>query len=298
MNAARTILVSGATGKQGGACVSGLLSQNPNLSIRSLTRNPSSAAALALSKKHPQISLIKGDMLDTNSLTTALQGVDAAFLVTDFTGPQGIAGEIAQGKTFIDAAVASTTVQHIVYTSAHGADMNSGVPHFDSKFQVENYLKASKIPTWTILRPTAFMENLGTKPGGQLFGALGMFANIMQGKAIQFITVEDIGGLGAMALLDPQREEYRNKEIGMTGDVLDINQVQEAYARAFGNGKPWKMYFPDMAIGLLPEDFKLMIKFLKTRMEEYKNIDVDALRRLYPALSTFDQWLERNVKKE
>lgn len=98
-----TILVVGATGQQGGGVINALLaSGSTDLKIRALTRNPSSSAAHALSKRG--IEPVKGDLLNRQSLIKALTGCDAAYLVTDFRGPEDIVGELRQGRQFADAA--------------------------------------------------------------------------------------------------------------------------------------------------------------------------------------------------
>lgn len=97
------ILVVGATGQQGGGVINALLaSGRTDLSIRALTRNPSSASAQALAQRG--VHAFKGDLLDRQSVVDALEGVDAAYLVTDFRGPEDVAGELRQGRQFVDAA--------------------------------------------------------------------------------------------------------------------------------------------------------------------------------------------------
>jgi uncharacterized protein YbjT (DUF2867 family) len=98
-----TILVVGATGQQGGGVINALLSHgNTDLVIRALTRNPSSAAAKTVLARGVQP--VKGDLLDRPSLLAALTGVDQAYLVTDFRGPDDVEGELKQGRLFIDTA--------------------------------------------------------------------------------------------------------------------------------------------------------------------------------------------------
>lgn len=97
------ILVVGATGQQGGGVVNALLSLgSTDLTITASTRNPTSAAAQKLSSKG--VGLCKGDLLDRESLVAALADVDAAYLVTDFRGPEGVSGELQQGRQFVDCA--------------------------------------------------------------------------------------------------------------------------------------------------------------------------------------------------
>jgi uncharacterized protein YbjT (DUF2867 family) len=98
-----TFLVVGATGQQGGGVVEALLaSDRPDLTVRALTRNPSSSTAQALARRGVQP--VKGDLLDRQSIFKALEGVDAAYLVTDFRGPEDVEGELKQGKQFVDVA--------------------------------------------------------------------------------------------------------------------------------------------------------------------------------------------------
>lgn len=98
-----TFLITGATGQQGGATINALLNDGrSDLSIKALTRNPSSTAAQSLSSRG--VVVVKGDLSDRESLQAALKGVDAVHLVTDFTGPKGCDGEIEQGKLFVDVA--------------------------------------------------------------------------------------------------------------------------------------------------------------------------------------------------
>jgi uncharacterized protein YbjT (DUF2867 family) len=98
-----TILVSGATGQQGGAVVDALInSQVPGLHIRALTRNPDSAVAQSLAAR--SVEPIRGDLQNKESLLIALKGCDAAYLVTDFRNANDVPGELIQGRTFIDAA--------------------------------------------------------------------------------------------------------------------------------------------------------------------------------------------------
>lgn len=148
-------LVVGATGKQGGAVINSLLdnddddatSASTGRTIRFLTRNEHSASSIKLQKRC--CNAYKGDLLDKSSLQMALQGVDAAFLVTDPL--KGVERETEQGITFIDAAK-EAGVKHITFSSVCDADKATSVPHFQSKYKVGRavariqYLKALAQP--------------------------------------------------------------------------------------------------------------------------------------------------------
>lgn len=133
MSKKTTLLVTGATGKQGGAAINALLDspQAAQMEIRFLTRNPSSSSASKLTKRGAKA--YKADLLDAASLDQALQGVQLAFLVTDNMG--GVDKEEQMGKTFVDEAK-KQGVKHLVFTSVCAADTATQVPHFNSKYQV------------------------------------------------------------------------------------------------------------------------------------------------------------------
>jgi uncharacterized protein YbjT (DUF2867 family) len=70
----------------------------------------------------------------------------------------GTEGEIRRGKLMADIAK-ENNIEHLVYSSVANADKNTGIPHFESKYKVEQHIKNLGIPH-TIIGPTFFMENL------------------------------------------------------------------------------------------------------------------------------------------
>jgi uncharacterized protein YbjT (DUF2867 family) len=177
-----TYLIVGATGKQGGAVIDALLALpgSRDLNILAITRNPDSPSAKALLQKAPDIiKVIKGELSDTKSIfKTVEEPIKGAFLVSIPAVGLGAAdgSEEANGMAFIDAAV-EHGVQHVVYTSVdrHGSASDTSatdVPHFIHKAHIEMHLreKAKSFQlTWTILRPTAFMDNITTGFAGKIF---------------------------------------------------------------------------------------------------------------------------------
>src|SRR5438445_442124 len=150
----KTILVAGATGQQGGTVARSLLKRGHR--VIGLTRNASKLNALAAAG----IEGVQGDLTQRASMTPLLRKVDGFFVVTtpfepDFSvHPEK---EVLQGTTAIDAAKAAS-VGHVVLSSVASADRNTGIPHFESKAKVEQYMRASRVPN-TIVRPVAFMDN-------------------------------------------------------------------------------------------------------------------------------------------
>src|SRR2546428_4165652 len=149
----KTILVVGATGQQGGAVARSLVKRGHR--VRGLTRSPQKIAAL----KDIGVEGVVGDLTDKASLAPALRGVDGFFIVTtpfdrDFS--VDTAKEVLQGTTAIDAA-AKSHVPHVVLASVASADADTGIPHFESKAEVERHLKTSELQ-YTITRPAAIMD--------------------------------------------------------------------------------------------------------------------------------------------
>ena len=156
MPSENVVLVTGGTGSQGGATVTHLLAAK-KVHVRVLTRNLESPKAKSLAARGAE--LVRGDFEDEPSLKTALAGVSAAFSVQQWTEKGGTAAEERNGKRFADAVKASGS-PHLVYSSAEGAERNSGLGHYESKWAIEQHIRDLKLPA-TILRPVGFMDALG-----------------------------------------------------------------------------------------------------------------------------------------
>ena len=151
MTTKNRVLVTGATGKQGGAVARLLLDHGH--AVRALTRKPEAPAARALADKGAE--LVTGDLTDRAAMDSAVRGVDAVFAMGTPYG--GTETETKQGVTAADAAKAAGAF--LVYTSVANADKKTGIPHFDSKLAVEKHLRTIGAEA-TIIAPVYFMENL------------------------------------------------------------------------------------------------------------------------------------------
>ena len=129
VDADKIVLVTGATGRQGGSVVSHMLEQGWRL--RALTRDPASGAAQALSRRG--VDVVRGDLEDPASLESAVKGLYGVYSVQDFWSV-GARREVAQGKNLADAAQ-KAGVAHFVYSSVGGAERNSGIAHWESKYE-------------------------------------------------------------------------------------------------------------------------------------------------------------------
>ncbi len=280
-NQAKIILVTGATGQQGGATARHLLAKAWR--VRALTRDSNKPAAQALAAQGAEV--VVGDFEDRASLDRALAGVYGVFSVQQFWGI-GPEGEIRQGKTLASAAKAAG-VQHFVYTSVGGAERRTGIPHFESKFAIEQYLQAVDLPN-TILRPVFFMENFKAFSGPQeVDGLLTLTLALRPDKTLQLIAVDDIGALAALAFEKPH--EFIGQAVEIAGDELTMPQVTEAFSQV--TGKPHR--FVEMSLEqvrhLNPEGV-VMFEWLN---ESGYQANIPALRAVYPQLMAFETWLRK-----
>ncbi|MEJ7608553.1 MAG: NmrA/HSCARG family protein [Bryobacteraceae bacterium] len=147
------ILVTGATGTQGGAVVRHL--REKGFAVRALTRHPEKPEARALINQ-TGVEVARGDYDDKPSLLRALEEVYGVFAVQT-PSESGVEAEVRQGVALIDAAH-SSEISHFIYSSVGSADQNTGIPHFDSKWKIEEHLRGTGMP-YTIVRPVYFMEN-------------------------------------------------------------------------------------------------------------------------------------------
>lgn len=217
------VLITGATGQQGGAVAAAL--GGKGFALRALTRKPGSPAARALAARG--VTMVPGDLDDPVSLRRALGGVWGAFAVqTPFEG--GVATEEAQGKRFASLA-REAGVEHFVYSSVASAQRRTGIPHFESKWRIEETVRALDFPAHVILRPAFFMENLLSPwflNGDKLTAAL------RPDTTLQMIAVQDVGQYGALAFTDAAR--LNRREIDIAGDAVTLPAAAELLGAGLG----------------------------------------------------------------
>ena len=280
MTAQQTILVAGATGQQGGAVVRHL--RDDGFAVRALTRDPDGDKARAL--RADGIEVAHGDLTDAATLGPALEGAYGVFsMATPFE--QGMEAEVRQGTTLGEAAKAAG-IQHYVYSSVGGAERQSGVPHFDTKWQVEEHLRALGLPL-TIVRPVYFFENFGGWGLQPNEGAQGytLAMPLSPETTLQSVAVDDIGAAVAKAFATPAESAGRAFELA--GDELSLAGYAAAISRDLGVPVGY-FQVPWEAVKEQNEDIYLMYKYFER--EGYQS-DIAALRAEYPGLHTFAQWL-------
>jgi uncharacterized protein YbjT (DUF2867 family) len=244
------ILISGATGHQGGATAKALAGKG--FTIRAMTRKPDSDAAKALAAQGAEI--VQADLDDEASLRAALKGAWGAYGVQN-TWTAGVEGEEAQGHRLAKLAK-EAGVQHYVYASVASADRQTGIPHFDNKARVEGTVRGLNFPSYAIVRPVFFMENLAGPPvlnGDKLVSALD------PKTVLQMIAVHDIGQYGALAFTDAR---FKNLELDIAGDAVTMPQAAAALGKAKGTPIDY-LQIPMSEIRKNSEDFALMLEWFE-----------------------------------
>src|SRR3990172_3487766 len=248
----KTILVTGATGQQGGAVAHELLAKGYH--IRAMTRKPEGEKALALARLGAEV--IKGDLDDTASLEQAIKGAWGVFAVQN-TWEAGVEKEEEQGKRIAPIAK-KLGVQHYVYTSVASAHRRTGIPHFDNKWRVEERVRELKFPSWVIVRPVFFMENLlgpWFKPG---IDAGPLAIGLEPDTPLQMIAVADIGKYVPLAF--EWHERLNGRAFDIAGDELTPVETAAALTEVLGR-KVTHVQVPIEEVRKGSEDYALMLEW-------------------------------------
>jgi len=249
------IVVTGATGQQGGATARELLAAGHR--VRAVTRKPDGDAAKALAKLGAEV--VRGDLDDAASIKQAFAGAWGLYAVQN-TWEAGVQKEEEQGLRVAEVA-RPAGIQHFVYASVASAHRKTGIPHFDNKARVEAKIRALTFPSYAIVRPVFFMENWLSpwfKPGidkGTL--AIGLKPT----TKLQMVAVADIGKYGKLAF--EKHAELNGRAVDIAGVDLPIPQAAEIIGRAAGR----PVTFVQVPIGEVrkaSEEYAIMLEWFET----------------------------------
>lgn len=213
-----TILVTGATGRVGGAVVAQLRAAG-TATVVAAVRSPAKARPF----EQAGVATVRLDLDDEAGMEAALQGIDSAFLVTGYTVDM-----LRQSKVFLDKA-ARAGVGHIVHLGACGDD-DATVAHWAWHQLVERYIEWRGF-RFTHLRPQNFMQNLlgygGSRPVQQ-----GVIRQYIGDARVSWVDADDVAFVAAQALLEPARHAGKTYRMGY--DARSYGEIAQILAQTLG----------------------------------------------------------------
>lgn len=271
------ILVTGATGNQGGAVARHLL-QRGVFAVRALVRDKNKPAAQALQQAGAE--LVEGDFDDRASLDRALQGVTGVFSLQVFK--DGVDIEIRNGKAMADAAKAAG-IEHFVYSSVGSAERNTGIPHFDSKFQVEEYIRSLNF-SYTILRPVFFFYNYNMMRPTVEKGTLPQ--PLSPDTKLQQLSEEDYGAM--VAEVFERRADFLGRALELASVDMTMTEIAAVFSQVLGKPVAYQQIPFEAFEQQAGEEVTIMYRW-------FENVgyaaDLVQLKREFSKLSDFESYL-------
>ncbi len=288
----KTILVTGATGAQGGSVARALLHQG-QYQVRILTRNPGSEKAAALGQMGAEN--FAGDFSNRESLLAAVQGCYGVFGLTNFW--EHFEKEYELGVNLIDAVSAAGVQHFVLHTLADYNALSNGqfpVPHCDMKAALKRYTKQKNLAA-TFFEVAFYYENFFSffPPVPDQFGTF-QFGFPQGNTRLAMVSVNDVGAVVAGIFAEP--EAFVGRTVGAVGADDTCHHYAAQMTRILGvpvqyNYIPRDLYasfgFPGAVE--LANMFEVQRLYIPSRQR-----DLEVSYRLNPAMQTFEDWLQKN----
>ncbi|WP_328354847.1 NmrA family NAD(P)-binding protein [Mycobacterium sp. NBC_00419] len=299
MNIAGPILVTGATGAQGGAVVDALLDAGAD--VRALVRNPQSATAAQLAERG--VDLVRGDFEDPESLTKAVDGTYGVFSMQMPPTPKDPEVEVRTGRALV-AAARTAGVEVFVHTSvaragdhekfAGWAEQRWWPVYWLSKAAVNDIVRSAGFPKWVVLKPAFMMDNFIPPKSHYLFPPLAagrLHTALADDTRMHLIAAADVGRFAAAAFADPDR--HHGQEIDLAADALTMAEVAQVISA---------ITTVPISVKGLPRDEAIAsgTSSLVVGNQEWANVegyavDLDVARSRGIALERFADWANRHA---
>ena len=283
------VLIFGATGNIGGTAARELLKRG--WQVRAVTRTPDSEKAQALAKLGAEV--VQADMEERASLEQVFDGMKRVFSVQNWM-KSGVEGEIRQGKLVADVAQ-SVGVEHLAYASAGNGDRDTGIPHFENKIVVEDYMRDLRLP-FTIVRPTPFMELMTEKEFYPAMATWGAEPKIVGWDLpLPWVAVHDLGQAVANIFEDP--EKWIGRDVAMCGDIKTLGESQALFKQIDGK-KPTRIPLPLSLFGKMAgEEFIEMWKWMDEWIGQEGTPGLQQImeqsHELVPVMLDMESWLRK-----
>ncbi len=281
------VLVTGATGHQGGAVARHLLAlgKEQGVKVRALTRNASSPVAQKLLLAGAELA--EGDLNDLASLDRALEGVSAVFAVQDFWAKGvGYSGEVRQGMNLANAAL-KAKVTHFVQSGMARGTRIEGIEHFQSKQAICDHIQQIGLP-YTVVGTVYFMDNLldPKRGGGMSFPTLS--GTLKNTTKMHMLAVDDLGVI--VTHIITHRERFLGQCIDVASDCMTVSNMKQIYERVSGK-KPKTWSLPAWVLRIFNKDFARQLAW---QNEPGWSFPVEPSRRMHPSLTSFEQFIRKH----
>ncbi|MDB5278709.1 MAG: NmrA-like family domain containing 1 [Ferruginibacter sp.] len=295
MNQKKTILVTGATGAQGGSVAKALLAEN-NFTVRVFTRNAQSEKALELQQAGAEV--VTGDLDDIDSIKNAMHNCYGVFGVTNFW--EHFEKEYQQGKNLIEAVKQMNVEHFVLHTLPDYNKLSNGqypTPHCDIKAALQAYTNTQNIPA-TFMQVAFYYENFFTffplqksADGGYSFG-------FPQGDTkLAMVSIEDLGPVVAAVFNHPA--EYIGRTVGVVGADDTCYEYAATLSRVLEKKVNYH-YIPRdeyAALGFAgAEELANMFEVQRLYIPQ-RQIDLIESYGLNPAMQPFERWLSKNKSR-
>lgn len=296
-NKQKVILVTGATGLQGGSVAREALKQG--FQVRILVRDINSSKAQTLIQSGAEA--VEGDFDNPSSLERAMQNADAVFSMTNPPKP-GTDSERQQGYALIQAAL-NSGVQQFVHTSVARAGTHTDFPRWESnywpkqywtdKWEVEEAIRTAGFSSWTILKPSFMMDNFLNFEHGEL-----LFPHLQQGELktamlpdtrLDFAAADDVATFACAAFNNP--EKFNEKNIELASESLTMKEVATRLSDVKGKRLTVYSLSPEEAVN--QGIFSGVVGSHEWNNEVGYNVDIDSLKTYNIKLTPFKEWVEK-----
>ncbi|WP_145149955.1 NmrA/HSCARG family protein [Paenibacillus xylanexedens] len=301
LNNQKLILVTGATGLQGGAVAHEALKQG--FKVRILVRDENSSKAQALIQKGAET--VVGNFDDPTSLENAMKNVDAVFSVPiSGVDTNETDRERKQAFALIQNAIKSG-VEQFVHTSVAATSRYTEFPewgtgywfekYWTDKWDIEEAVRSAGFSSWTIVKPAAIMENFTEK-------AELMYPNLKQGEiktvtfadtCIDHIAVEDIASFVCAAFADSKK--FNEHNIELAAESLSFKKITEIISKV--TGKEIKISTLSIEESLEQGTHPLIVRSQQWDNVAGYNVDIDLLKTYNIKLTSFKEFAEKYKDK-
>ena len=265
-----TVFVTGATGNQGGAVVDHLLASDTDFDVAGLTRDAGSDAANALAGRG--VDVVEGDLNDPDSLRPHVADADAVFAVTNFW-TQGYDAQVQQGTNLADVAAAEG-IEQFVFSGVGSHDEETGIPHFDSAWEIEQHAADLDLPM-TVLGPVFFFQNLEAFAESIVDeGTLAL--PLAEGVPLQMVDSDDVGRAAAVAFERP--DEFVGERYDLAGDELTLGETAAVISDVTGIDVEAVHVPIEDAYDTFGEEFTVMCEWFN---EVGYSADIDGLSEVF-----------------